>query len=284
MKTILVPTDFSKNAENALHFAIVLAKQQHATLILLHAYQLAVAVAPVPFNLLILEKEEIKQDATNKLRTLCAQIDHAGGLLYEYVLEQGEAVDVISNIVNEKEVDLIVMGTKGASGLAGYIFGSVTASVIEKSNCPVMAIPESASLNKPIKKITYATDYQKNDIRNIEKIIELAEPVRAQVNIIHISGDETSSDEEMKLMSQFMKKVNDVVSYNNLSFQVLHGRDVEEELEKYIADESTDMLMLSTHSRSFFDRLFEKSITKEVALKAKIPLVAFHSNGYSLIH
>jgi nucleotide-binding universal stress UspA family protein len=66
MKTILVPTDFSKNAENALHFAIALAKQQKATLILLHAYQMPVAVSPVPFNLLILEKEEAKQDATNR--------------------------------------------------------------------------------------------------------------------------------------------------------------------------------------------------------------------------
>jgi nucleotide-binding universal stress UspA family protein len=279
MKTILVPTDFSKNAENALHFAIALAKQQKATLILLHAYQMPVAVSPVPFNLLILEKEEAKQDATNKLRTLSAQIDHAGGVSYEYLLEEGDAVEVISNIVKEKNVDLIVMGSKGASGLAGVIFGGVATSVIEKASCPVMAIPERTSLNKPIKKITYATDYQKNDTRVIGKIIELAEPIRAQVNIIHISKDGISSDEESKLMSQFMKKVNDVISYNNLSFQMLHGQDVEEQLEKYIADNSTDILILSTHHRSFFDRLFEKSITKDLTLKATIPLVAFHYNN-----
>lgn len=279
MKTILVPTDFSKNAENALHFAVALAKQQHATLILLHAYQMPVAVSPVPFNLLILEKEEAKQDATNKLRTLSAQIDHTGGVSYEYLLEEGDAVEVISNIVKEKNVDLIVMGSKGASGLAGVIFGGVATSVIEKASCPVMAIPERTSLNKPIKKITYATDYQKNDTRVIGKIIELAEPIRAQVNIIHISKDGISSDEESKLMSQFMKKVNDVISYNNLSFQMLHGQDVEEQLEKYIADNSTDILILSTHHRSFFDRLFEKSITKDLTLKATIPLVAFHYNN-----
>jgi nucleotide-binding universal stress UspA family protein len=279
MKTILVPTDFSKNAENALHFAIALAKQQKATLILLHAYQMPVAVSPVPFNLLILEKEEAKQDATAKLRTLCAQIDHAGGVSYEYLLEEGDAVEIISNTVKEKNVDLIVMGSKGASGLAGVIFGGVATSVIEKASCPVMAIPESTSLTKPIKKITYATDYQKNDTRIIAKIIELAEPIRAQVNIIHISKDGISSDEESKLMSQFMKKVNDVISYNNLSFQMLHGQDVEEQLEKYIADNSTDVLILSTHHRSFFDRLFENSITKDLTLKATIPLVAFHYNN-----
>jgi nucleotide-binding universal stress UspA family protein len=279
MKTILVPTDFSKNAENALHFAIALAKQQKATLILLHAYQMPVAVSPVPFNLLILEKEEAKQDATAKLRTLYAQIDHAGGVSYEYLLEEGDAVEIFSNTVKEKNVDLIVMGSKGASGLAGVIFGGVATSVIEKASCPVMAIPESTSLTKPIKKITYATDYQKNDTRIIAKIIELAEPIRAQVNIIHISKDGISSDEESKLMSQFMKKVNDVISYNNLSFQMLHGQDVEEQLEKYIADNSTDVLILSTHHRSFFDRLFENSITKDLTLKATIPLVAFHYNN-----
>ena len=168
------------------------------------------------------------------------------------------------------------MGSKGASGLAGVIFGGVATRVIEKASCPVMAIPECTSLNKPIKKITYATDYQKNDTRNIEKIIELAKPMRAQVNIIHISGADISADEEYTLMTQFMKKVNDVSSYNNLSFQMLHGQNVEEQLEKYIANESTDILILSSHHRSFFDRLFEKSITKDLALKATIPLVAFH--------
>jgi nucleotide-binding universal stress UspA family protein len=276
MKTILVPTDFSKNAENALHFAIILAKQQQATLLLLHVYQIAVAVSPAPFNLLLLEKEEAIKDATNKLRALSAQIDHAGGLSHEYLLEEGDTVEAISNIVKEKNVDLIIMGTKGASGLAGVIFGSVATSVIEKASCPVMAIPERTSLTKPIKKITYATDYQKNDTRIIQKIIELAEPIRSQVNIIHISGDKISPDEEYKLMSQFMKKVNDAINYNNMSFQMLHGKDVEDQLEKYIADNSTDILILSTHHRSFFDRLFEKSITKDLTLKATIPLVAFH--------
>ncbi len=279
MKTILVPTDFSVNAENALHFAIILAKQQKATLILLHVYQMPIAVSPVPFNLLILEKEEAKENATTKLRTLSAQIDHAGGISYEYLLEEGETVEAISNIVKVKNVDLIVMGTKGASGLAGVIFGSIATSVIEKVTCPVMSIPERTSLIKPIKKITYATDYNTNDNLIIGKIIEIAEPINAQVTIIHISGSEISPNEESKLRSSFMKKVNDVISYNNISFQMLHGQDVEEQLEKYIADESTDILILATHHRSFFDRLFEKSITKDLALKATIPLVAFHYNN-----
>lgn len=276
MKTILVPTDFSSNAENALHFALILAKNQNAKLILMHVYQFPIAVAAVSFNVLEEEKQNIKLDSSKKLRAACIKIDHAGGIPYEYLSEEGDTVDTILRAIEEKEIDLIVMGTKGASGLAGIVFGSTTSHVLEKATCPVMAIPEASKFNTTIKKITYATDYRQSDLGAIQKLIEIATVFKAQINILHVSGDEITAEEEIKLMDAFRKKVNTSVFYNNLSFQLLHGQNVEEELEKYIADGSTDILVMATHSRSFIDRLFERSITKELVEDISVPLIAFH--------
>lgn len=276
MKTILVPTDFSKNADNALLFAMLLAKKQNAKLILLHAYQLPVSPAAVPFNVLSDEKEELKQETIRKLKALCQEIEHAGGISYEYLAEEGETIPTILLACEQKKSDLIVMGTKGATGLAGIIFGSTASHVLEKASCPVMAIPEASKFTHPIKKITYATDYRQSDIHAIYKLIEIASTLNAQVNILHISGDEISAEEEVKLMDEFRKKVNKSVFYNNLSFQLLHGNNVEEELEHYIANDSTDMLVMATHFRNFIDRLFGKSITKDIVEETNVPLIAFH--------
>lgn len=276
MKTILVPTDFSSNAETALHFAILLAKKLKAKILLAHAYQLSTASAAAPHNLLADEIVESKLKAERSMKALCVHIDHAEGVPYEYFLEVGNNLDVLLQIIKEKGVGLVVMGTRGNNKLSSAIFGSTTSSLMAKANCPILALPEGLRFDKGIRKITYASDYRMNDIVAIQKIVEIAEVFHAQINVLHISGDEIDAEKEVSMMSDFMKKVTNVVDYNNISFQLLHGNDVEEKLEQYMAEDSTDMMVMATHNRGIMDRLFGNSITKEVVMETTIPLLAFH--------
>lgn len=276
MNTILVPTDFSGTADNAFHFALILAKNNKARLILLHAYQLPVAAGAVSFNVLGEEKEVMEQEATKKMKTLCLQIEHTGGIDYEYLIEEGDIIDTILNACEQKKPELIIMGTQGNSSIAGTIFGSNAAHVISKAPCPVMAIPGGSKFTHTIKKITFATDYHQSDIEAIHTLIEMTSVFNPQINILHISGDEIAPEQEVKLMDSFRKKVNQSCFYNNLSFQIIHGHSVEEELENYLAKDSTDVLVMATHFRSFIDRIFGKSLTKNLAGEITIPLIAFH--------
>ena len=173
MKTIFVPTDFSDNADNALYFAIELAKKQNAKLVLIHAFQLPIVVAAVPYDIINNEKLELKKEAENNLKAQCLKIKHSGNLTYEYILEEGPAVDVILKHAKEKKADIIIMGTKGASGLKAVLFGSITESVIEKTELPVLAIPNKTKFSTPIKTITFATNYNLNEIESIKKLIEI---------------------------------------------------------------------------------------------------------------
>ena len=275
MKNILVPTDFSKNAENAFLYAIEIAKKENAKLILLHTYDINYTNAYVPLNLILEEFETLKKDSKRGLDELCYKIVQIGNINYEAISRKGETVETIINVIKEKDIDMVIMGTKGASGLAGAIFGTNTAKVIEKVKCPVIAVP-SGVVPEPIKKITYATSYESNDIDGLKKAVELAEVFNAQVNVLHISDYTDSPEMEKMEMKKFMNDVNKKIHYNNMSFQLLNGSSVELVLDKYISDNSTSMLVMSTHHRDFFDRIFGRSLTRQMAYHTKVPLMALH--------
>ena len=96
-----------------------------------------------------------------------------GDLSCEYVCVQGFAVDEIARIAQNKGVDLICMGSQGTSGLERVLLGSVTAKVIEKADCPVLAIPRDSKF-KEIKKIAFSTDYHNSDLHSIRTLAETA--------------------------------------------------------------------------------------------------------------
>lgn len=278
MKTILVPTDFSDNADNALYFAIELAKKQKAKLVLIHAFQLPIVVAAVPYDIINNEKLEIKKEAENNLKALCIKIKHSGDIPFNYVLEEGNTVDIILKHAKEKNVDLIIMGTKGASGLKAVLFGSITESVIEKSDLPVLAIPEESKFNTPIKTITFATNYNLNEIESIKKLIEIAIVLESKINILHVAEENITNKHETDLMNKFMKFVNSEITFKAITFQIIKGKNVTQQLLNLISSGNTDMLVLSTHYKNFMKNLLEKNITKIVLLKTTIPVVAFHYN------
>jgi len=274
MNTILVPTDFSENSHNALNYAIEMAKAEGAKIILLHVFHTHPARTYLDT---MLTEDRIKEEEKmwhDKLKGLQAKIDHAGKIRSELATRLDLAVDGIVKEAAERKVDLIIMGTHGATGLKEVFLGSNTASVIERAHCPVIAVPDSASY-KPIKKITYACNYGFSEQDVVEKLVDIARPLGAQVNILHIyENEEPRAREEML---GFMAEIDKKVVYPNLSFELISGKNVEQSLEEYMKTGATDLLVLATHKRDFFDKIFGKSLTKKVAMHSKIPVLAFHN-------
>lgn len=282
MKNILVPTDFSENAENALYYAIDIAKRLNAKIILLHAYQNNYSNPYIPLDYAVEENKQMAISSDNRLKEESLKIKQIGEIEYEYMSVEDSPVGATINTIKEKKIDLVVMGTKGESNFLNSVFGSNTAKIIEKASCPVIAVPEEAIYNE-IKKITYATSYNYSDIYVLEKVVEMAKLFHAQVNVLHISDNTRSQAEEKKKMKMFMDEANQNILYNNMSFQLLEGENVEDALEKYLDDDSTSMLVMSTHHRGFFDKLFGKSITKHMVYHTNIPLMAFHHTAESAV-
>lgn len=275
MKTILVPTDFSDNADNALYYAIELAKKENDKIILLHAYHIDYSNPAVPLDFTLEVKNNALSDSENQLKETSLKISYAGKIEFDCLSVEGDPLESILSTINNKNIDIVIMGTKGQTDFLGAIFGSVTAKVIEKATCPVIAVPAEATF-KDIKKITYATAYNYSDVYALKKVVEIAKLFNAQVEILHVTDKANSQIFEKDLMKTFMDDVNHKIQYSNMSFQIYDGDNVEEALEEYIENDSTSILVMSAHQRGFFDKLFGKSVTKHMAYHSSVPLMAFH--------
>lgn len=274
MKTILVPTDFSKNAGHALQYAVMLAKKVKANLLLLHSYHISFVAPEMPSSYMLEEMAAVEKVANERLKKMCAEISKVSRVKCSCVCSQGLAVDEILSTAKEKKVSMIVMGTKGASGLKEVLVGSNTSHVLNNAPCPVIAVPEKSGVG-PIKKITYATNYESNDISTLKNLVEIARPFKAQVNVLHVDDGEYTETDEKDFMESFIKKTNKQVAYNNMSYEMLKGKGVEKKLEQYVKQKSADLVVTSTHHRSLLDRIFSKSVTKKLALHTNVPLMAY---------
>lgn len=282
MKTILVPVDFSENSDNAIYYAIDIAKKINGKLILLNVYEIEYANSYVPADFVIEEKKDRKKDSMKQLEGCVLKIRHAGKIDYEVLSIEGFTVDVILDVIEQKQVNLVVMGTKGAGNFTNAILGSNTAKIIEKSACPVIAVPEEAAF-KGIEKITYATLYHQSDVKALEALVDIFKIFDAKITVLHVSDSFESRELENAKFKEFREDVLEKISYNKLHFQILRSEDVETALEEYINEGKVDMLVMSAHHRDFLDKLFGKSVTKHMVYHTSIPLMVFHHNKDSSI-
>lgn len=278
MKKILVPCDFSPNAGTALHFAMGMAKQHACTLILLHIIETPTYTDASEEKRSEMEME--KNMASDQLSKLSRQIEEAGDLKYECCVEFEEgAVKGITAVAKKISADLIIMGTKGESGAADFVFGTITSGVIEDAPCPVMAVPEGTNLERPIKKMTYATNFLKSDLEAIKTTVVLAAAWKAALHIVHVYEEGESliePEQDVEKLGKFIKIATEQIPYERISFELLSGENIESRLLKYVIESNTDMLLLSTRHRNYLGRLLNSSLTHNLARLASVPLIAFH--------
>ncbi|NJM25401.1 MAG: universal stress protein [Bacteroidia bacterium] len=147
--------------------------------------------------------------------------------------------------------------------------GSNTASMIEISHVPVLAVPELAQF-KNFKNIIYATDLQHVE-KELKALAPYVEKFGSTVHMIHVASSQKAvADSEAKL-----DKVVQKGGYENILVRVLVNKSVDEALQEYVNKMKPDLLTLFAHPHSFYEKLFDRSITRKMAFQSKIPLLAF---------
>lgn len=145
LKRILAPTDFSKHSDNALRYACAFAEQFGAEVHLLYVAQDMVAMLPEPGLFVPPSGDylaELEQSAREQLQTR-PDPQIAGKLTVIREVRQGAPFVEIVRYAKENDVDLIIMGTHGRSGLAHVLLGSVAEKVVRKAPCPVLTVRPS---------------------------------------------------------------------------------------------------------------------------------------------
>ncbi|QHT71304.1 universal stress protein [Rhodocytophaga rosea] len=271
MKTILIPTDFSTHSLNAIDYAASLAEKMPVKLILLHMYHVPVVYTEVP--VVAITDQDFEAEADVELKRQVEHIQSSGKVKdVSYINREGLLVDTISDIAAENKVDLIVMGTQGASGLEKMLIGSYTAAILDETQCPVLIVPAGVSF-KGIKKIMYATDFQFNDFTAINQVADIARFYDAEIVVTHIS---TAPAKEEATMDWFMEIAEANISYPNVTFRSFAGADVSGQLTGLVKGMNVDLLCMSTVRRTFFEKLYKSSLTKKMVYQAEIPILAFH--------
>jgi len=280
MKTILVPIDFSDNSKNALDYAVEFAKKMNYEITLVHAFQ-PTLVEAINDSIKILKHQEITgtpQDIKAQLKLWQkAVIDIDKNLDCNAIFIEGNLSDEINEIIEDNTIDLIIMGTKGATGLKSVFMGSNTAQVIETVLCPVLAIPSDYKF-KDFKTIAFATDYHDNDKISLGFLTDLSEQFNSNLEVVHIANNDMKSRYEEDLLEYFVTQIKKTINYKKLNFHLIEGKDnISKALNEFVVNHKVDLIAISTVDRILHGPLFNRGITKDMSHHIKVPLLAFHA-------
>jgi nucleotide-binding universal stress UspA family protein len=272
-KTILVPTDFSDNASNAADYALKLFSANDIKVYLLHSYFLSPSSPDVSVYILPEEQNKILNLVKQKLNNEAVRLktSHGNVAEIEVFAKYGSVSDACIEFIREKPVDIITMGTHGASGVKKYLFGTNTAEVIKETDNTILVVPENFQY-KSFKNILFATDFNDSDIEAITEMAKLAENNNARLIILHVSLQE---EYEESMLDWFEELVKEKTSYSEINFRLLKEKEVLKSLKKFIREYKIDLLLMSTRKRTFMQHFFEGSLTKQMAFSTDIPMMVY---------
>lgn len=276
MKKILVPTDRSENANHALKYALELFKEEEVEFTLFQSYDIPTYTADMPVAIDDFGADELQrileQDA-DKLRGEWTDSTYS----FATKVEAGSLSFNVESLVEQLAIDLIVMGTKGASGLSAAIIGSNTSDVIQAATCPVLAVPESAAIELP-KHILFATDNKGlSNASVISSLTDLAKRFKSHIHLMNVldEGKMTTVDEAVEGL-----KLDHILEEIEHTFHFENSSDKAQAIENYLNTHNIDMLAVVPRKNNFFDAIFHRSVTRKLTLHTKVPMLAMHDLGH----
>lgn len=284
MKTILIPTDFSPHSLRAMKFAVrMLATQTDVKLIFFHATETQLHPR-IPTNLyrdavhfdLETNWERLKDYSNRMLKHLGIE---KPPFEIDWIVKHGEFLRNILETIEEQKVDLVVAGKSTSTGLTRFFYGSESAELLEKSPCAVLMYP-AKSKKRQIHKISLASVTLELD-SFFADLVDFAKLFDAEIEVFHIHDPQT--DVEAFDISGFIKRLRQKYSYDKLklSFVKAGSDDTVENIEAYMEACNPDMISVASYERPWYEKIFNYSITKNLAFEADIPLLVLKRNADS---
>ena len=279
-KKILIPTDFSINSWNALIYALNLFKEDECTFYLLNAFQLY----DFPGDKLIEAKpgeavyEKEKQKSELGLKNLLDEINLRNDVAnhhLEIISTYNTVLDSVRETVKDKEIELIIMGTKGETNPESALYGSNAVNVIEKiQECPVLVLPANVNFKDKIDdEIVFATNFKTFYNHNeLACLVDIAKRNKAAVRILYVQESEKLTPVQEKNKGVLSHYFNEVVH----TFHTLTNIKVAAGIHSFIESRGSGMLVIVNKKHGFFESIFSKSLVKEIGYKPQVPVLVLH--------
>jgi nucleotide-binding universal stress UspA family protein len=271
MKRILVPCDFSPTAEQAYAFALDLAKRTDGEIFVLRVidipfmYESYSPTMPAFLNLEVWDK--LVADSTENFRKMKSSHGQQADVTFRVI--EGPTTLTILDFIEKEKIDLVVMGTKGASGLDEVIIGSNTEKIVQLAKVPVLAISKAVNFDS-IRKIVVPTTLELDQPGFVNKVKELQKLFRATLHLLAINTPYNA-----KRSKYVYRDLEDYAKHYQLSDCTLHIReDFDEQagILGFMDDIHGDMIAMATHGRRGLAHLFVGSITEHVVNHTHFPI------------
>ncbi len=278
MKRILLPTDFSENAYNAIRYAMHFFKQDHTTFYLLNtftpvSYNVGYLVeTPMPYGLedvaLMNSKREIEA-TEERIKKEFNNPKHEFVRLSAFNTLIGE----VKEVIDKYNIDLLVMGTKGATGAKEVFIGTHTMYTIKKVKCPVMAVPSGFDYEEP-KDILFPTDYNLSTNNPFLPFVkEICDKHVCRLNILNAYYGVPLNDKQEKVKNF----LDEYFKGNAHVFHMAEGVDVLEAVEDFQKKYKINLLIMIHNKHSFFENLLFKPVINQIAYHTNIPFLVIPS-------
>lgn len=278
MKNILVPTDFSENSCNAIRYALKFFENSTCNFYLLHVNTInAYLTSETTYmaNQEVIEEAFVKS-AKAKLETLLIHLtDFSKNEKHNFFTftDHNYFIDSIRKHVSELKIDMIVMGTKGASGLKKLIVGSNTGDVITRVHCTTLVVPENAKFVEP-KEIAFPTDFSSfYSIDLLNPILEVLHQFKASINILNVNKKGTSLNLDQQLNKGFL---DDYFNTTNYSFHTLTNNHIESAIQSFVEDKNINLITMVAKNLNYFQRILFHPTVQEISYHTDIPFLVLH--------
>lgn len=277
-KRVLLPTDFSKNALNAIRYALDLYKDQNCDFYFLNAftvngYSIENMMVPEPGERAYEASKKASEDEFVKLIDILEL--HADNPKHNYhtIPTYNSLLFAIKDTIAKRDIDIVVMGTKGATGADGIVFGTNTIDIMENvTEAPVLAIPENVRFEAP-KEIVFPTDYKTAFKRKeLNYLLEIAKYHNAFIRILHIAKGSKLSREQ-RSNKELLESI--LENYDH-SFHTLTDLKVKSGISAFIESRESNMMAFVNKKHNFFENLFSKPLVKEMGYHSKIPVLTLN--------
>ena len=276
MIKILLPTDFSENAWNATEYGLRLFEREDCTFYLVNTYTPAIvhsrfmattATGGLMEDNVRTRSESGLEDVVEQIRKKKIGVNHKLETISSFSILTQE----IKELVETENIDLIITGTKGASGFDEVFMGSNSVRIIKsRNNCPVLTIPNEF-LYRPPGTIAFATDFKRNfSPRILAPLKQLADRFESAIQIVHIQQEEK--------LDGFQKSNRDsILNYFAPTRTTLKSlpyfSSKSDVLQHYLAENDVDILAMVLYRHGFLEELVREPVIKRLAFHTKIPML-----------
>lgn len=262
----LVPTDFSENSIHALDLALALASPRVDRITLIHVIE-----TPYDFaSQVALFTEQQLKAGRKRGKELLAKQAHTQ-VPIKFKLEEGNPVFQISQLAKKQKVDLIVMGTQGASGISKSLMGTVAVSVIREAPCPVLVIPTNSAKTN-LNQFVLGLEFAEHELLTLDWLAKQVKKWKVKLQVIHVKPSEKQEFKQVLLELGIKQYLSKKYPSMKAEFLTLTGEKPAEALSTYMKSHPGILVMSHAH-QGFWEELFTKSESIQMAFQTQVPLL-----------